>query len=240
MIKVNEIYKDFGKQKVLKGVEFEATEGQALALMGPNGSGKTTLIKCILGLVRPDKGEIFFNSQNTLKSWMYRENIGYMPQAAKFPERIKVKELFAMMKDLRSERKLELDHDLSDEYELQNIFEKRIGTLSGGTRQKVSAALAFMFNPSMLILDEPTTGLDPVSSEILKRKIIKERNKGKLVFITSHIMSDVEEVSSHVMYLNEGKLEFLKEMATIKAETGESSLNKAIVKIMTKDRPVHV
>lgn len=233
MINVEHIHKSFGKHHVLKGLNFEVGEGQALALMGPNGSGKTTLIKCILGLVRPDEGNIFFNGSSVVGNWHYREHIGYMPQAAKFPERITVKELFSMMRDLRKRNASQTDNDLFEEYGLHSIFEKKIGTLSGGTKQKVSAALAFLFDPKVLILDEPTTGLDPVSSEILKRKIIRERANGKLVFITSHIMSDVEEVSSHVMYLNEGRVEFIKPMALIKNETGESSLNKAIVKIMT-------
>jgi Cu-processing system ATP-binding protein len=234
MIEVRNIYKNFGKQQVLKGIDFSVSDGQAFALMGPNGSGKTTLIKCILGLVRPDKGDILFEDRSLLGNWAYRENIGYMPQAAKFPERIKVKELFAMMKDLRGKQESETDNELLEAYNLHSILEKPIGTLSGGTKQKVSAVLAFLFNPKILILDEPTTGLDPLSSEILKRKIIRERNNGKLVFITSHIMSDVEEVSSHVMYLNEGRIEFIKEMAMIKLETGEPNLNKAIVQIMTQ------
>lgn len=240
MIELIDLHKSFGKQQVLKGIDFTVEKGQALALMGPNGSGKTTLIKCILGMVRPDSGTILFDDNDILKSWKYREFIGYMPQAAKFPERIKVKELFIMMKDLRHKTDGEIDNDLFESFNINTILEKRIGTLSGGTKQKVSAVLAFMFNPKMLILDEPTTGLDPVSSEILKRKIIKERNKGKLIFITSHIMSDVEEVSSHVMYLNEGKLEFIKSMDQIKAETGERSLNKAIVRIMVQKEEAHV
>jgi Cu-processing system ATP-binding protein len=239
MIDVQNIHKSFGKQHVLKGLDFSVNEGQALALMGPNGSGKTTLIKCILGLVRPDKGDILMHGNSLLGNWSYRENIGYMPQAAKFPERITVKELFSMMKDMRGKQTSETDNDLFEEYGLDSILDKKIGTLSGGTKQKVSAALAFLFNPKMLILDEPTTGLDPLSSEILKKKIIRERNNGKLIFITSHIMSDVEEVSTHVMYLNEGKVEFIKAMSLIKKETGEASLNKAIVRIMTNQK-VHV
>jgi Cu-processing system ATP-binding protein len=236
MITIQNIQKRFGKQHVLKGIDVELKEGQTIALMGPNGSGKTTLIKSILGMVRPDAGKIIFQGHDVANSWKYREKIGYMPQMAQFPDRIKVKELFNMLKDIRlNTHKGIVDEELIKEYELESIFEKRVGTLSGGTRQKVSAAIAFMFDPSMLILDEPTTGLDPVSSEILKRKIIRERSKQKLIFITSHIMSDVEEVSSHVMYLFEGKLRFVKTLGDLKSETGEASLNKAIVKIMVNE-----
>jgi Cu-processing system ATP-binding protein len=105
-------------------------------------------------------------------------------------------------------------------------------TLSGGTRQKVSAALAFLFDPPILILDEPTAGLDPLSSEILKEKIIQEKKKNKLILITSHVLSDLEELTSHIMYLQEGKLQFIKDLETLQEETGEIKLSKASAKLM--------
>ena len=107
-------------------------------------------------------------------------------------------------------------------------------TLSGGTRQKVSAAVAFLFNPGILILDEPTAGLDPLSSEILKEKILKEKAKGKLILITSHILNDLEELTTDIMYMQEGKMEFIKKIDTLREETGELRLNKAIAKIMRR------
>lgn len=235
MISVQDLHKKFGKQEVLRGINIDLDRGQTVALMGPNGSGKTTLIKSMLGMVRPDHGNIIFKGKDVARDWLYREDIGYMPQIAKFPDRIKVREVFTMLKDIRKGTlNRAIDEELVETFELDKIYEKRVGTLSGGTRQKVSAAIAFLFNPGMLILDEPTTGLDPVSSEILKQKIIAERAKQKLIFITSHILSDIEEVSSHVMYLYEGKLQFIKEMQALKDETGETSLNKAIVQIMTR------
>lgn len=105
-------------------------------------------------------------------------------------------------------------------------------TLSGGTRQKVSAALAFLFNPPVLILDEPTAGLDPVSVELLKEKIIEERKRGKLIIVTSHIMSDLEELAEQVIYLHEGKIRYNSSIEELKRATGESRLGKAIAKFM--------
>ncbi len=232
MITVNDIHKKYGSQPVLKGINLTLNEGQTVALMGPNGSGKTTFIKCILGMVKADKGHILFKDHKIEGDWEYRKDIGYMPQSAKFPERLKVRDVFSMLKDIRKDFNGTYDEDLIREFELESIFNKTVGTLSGGTRQKVSAAIAFLFNPSMLILDEPTTGLDPVSSEILKNKIIREHKKNKLIFITSHIISDIEEVSSHVMYLFDGQLQFLKDISTLKSETGEANLNKAIIHVM--------
>ena len=105
-------------------------------------------------------------------------------------------------------------------------------TLSGGTRQKVSAALAFLFNPDVLILDEPTAGLDPLSSEILKEKIISEKNRGKLVLITSHILSELDDLVTQVIYMQEGKLCFHKSIDELRMDTGETKLSKAISNVM--------
>jgi Cu-processing system ATP-binding protein len=114
------------------------------------------------------------------------------------------------------------------------MFDKPMRTLSGGTTQKVSAALAFLFNPKVLILDEPTAGLDPLASEILKAKILKAKAEGKLIIVTSHIMSEVEEIADKIMYLFEGKVNFYKSIVELKAETGEEKLGKAIAQIMKR------
>jgi Cu-processing system ATP-binding protein len=119
-----------------------------------------------------------------------------------------------------------------DQFELKKIFEKPMRTLSGGTRQKVSAAVAFLFNPPILILDEPTAGLDPLASEILKEKILAEKKKNKLILITSHILSDLDELTTHIMYMQDGKMLFLKDISALQEETGEVKLGKAIARIM--------
>ena len=108
-------------------------------------------------------------------------------------------------------------------------------TLSGGTRQKVSAALAFLFNPAVLILDEPTAGLDPLASEMLKTKIVKQKENGKLVLITSHVLSDLDDLVTQVMYMQDGKLLFLKSIQELKADTGEEKLARAIASVMLKN-----
>ncbi|MFA6945266.1 MAG: ABC transporter ATP-binding protein, partial [Pedobacter sp.] len=158
--------------------------------MGPNGCGKTTLIKTILGMVVPDSGSILFQGKDILNHWQYRDQIGYMPQMGRYPDNMTIGQVFGMIKDIRGMSE-GLDEDLIKAFSVQNLMNKRMGTLSGGTIQKVSAALAFLFNPSVLILDEPTAGLDPVASELFKEKILAEKDKGKLVLITSHILSDL-------------------------------------------------
>jgi Cu-processing system ATP-binding protein len=149
---------------------------------------------------------------------------------------MKVGQLFNMMKNIRRIPDSDLDTDLLVKFNLVSIAGKSMRTLSGGTRQKVSAALAFYFNPGILILDEPTAGLDPLSSEILKEKILQEKKKNKLILITSHILSDLDELTSHVMYLQEGKMIFLKDINMLKKETGEEKLGKAIAQVMREEK----
>lgn len=236
MIRIEHISKKFKKLQALDDISADFRKGQVISLIGPNGSGKTTLIKSILGMVRPDNGKIYVNDQRIAGDPSYRENIGYMPQIGRYPDNMKVGQLFRMLKNIREHSLEKIDEILVNQFGLETIFEKSMRTLSGGTRQKVSAAIAFLFDPAILILDEPTAGLDPLSSEILKEKIIAEKKKQKLILITSHILSDLEELTSHVMYMQEGKMIFLKEIGTLQDETGELRLGKAIARIMKGEK----
>jgi Cu-processing system ATP-binding protein len=179
-----------------------------------------------------DSGFITFNGNNIKHNWSYRANIGYMPQIGRYPENMTIGQVLDMMKDIRGKKEELLDHELIGQFGLNEMLKKRMRTLSGGTRQKVSAALAFLFNPDVLILDEPTAGLDPLSSEILKTKIVTEKNKGKLVLITSHVLSELDDLVSQVIYMQDGKLCFHKSISSLQEETGEEKLTKAIANIM--------
>lgn len=237
MIRIEHINKRFKKLKALDNISVIFEKGQVVSLIGPNGSGKTTLIKCILGMVKPNSGKIFFKDEYINGGFTYRKDIGYMPQIGRYPDNMKIGQLFSMLKNIRNESEASLDNELIREFDLCSMFEKPMRTLSGGTRQKVSAAIAFLFNPPVLILDEPTAGLDPLSSEILKEKILREKQKGKLILITSHILSDLDELTTHVMYLQEGKMQFLKNIETLREDTGEIKLGKAIARIMKGEDP---
>ena len=236
MIRIEKLEKKFGKLHVLKGVDALFEQGQVISVIGPNGSGKTTLIKCILGMVIADGGRIFVNEKDIVGNFSYRNEIGYMPQIGRYPENMKIGQLFTMLRDIRKQKSL--DEELLYEYALDKISSKAMRTLSGGTTQKVSAALAFLFNPKVLILDEPTAGLDPLATEILKAKILKAKTEGKCVIITSHIMSEVEEMADKIMYLFEGNVNFYKTISDLKSETCEQKLGKAIAQIMRKQQYV--
>jgi len=232
MIRIEKLEKKFKKLKALDGINVSFKPEQVVSLIGPNGSGKTTLIKSILGLVSPDAGEIFVNDRLITADPAYKHRIGYMPQIGRYPDNMTVGQLFSMMKDIRQASCGQLDESLILKFGLKSIFDKPMRTLSGGTRQKVSAALAFYFNPDILILDEPTAGLDPLSTEILKDKILAEKAAGKLILITSHILSDLDELTTHVAYMQDGRILFFKEIDTLREETSENKLGKAVAVIM--------
>lgn len=231
MIAIKNITKKFGKLEVLKDIELTFQKGECIALIGPNGCGKTTLIKSILGMVLPDSGSIVFNGKSILKEFQYRENIGYMPQIGRYPDNMTIGQIIEMIKKIRNSDKV-LDEDLVKAFQLEKMFSKQMRTLSGGTTQKVSATLAFLFNPDVLILDEPTAGLDPLASEILKEKIIEEKQNGKLILITSHLLSELDDMITQIVFMQEGKVHFHKTISDLLNSTGEVKISKAIAKIL--------
>jgi Cu-processing system ATP-binding protein len=234
MIIATNVSKKFGKLKALDDVSVTCNKGECIALIGPNGSGKTTLIKSVLGMVVFDSGFITFNGKNILHDWEYRAHIGYMPQVGRYPDNMTIGQMLEMMKDIRLHKTTIPDEELVVQFKLNGLLHKRMRTLSGGTRQKVSAAMAFLFNPDVLILDEPTAGLDPVSAEILKDKIITEKKKGKLILITSHVLSELDELVTQVIYMQDGCLKFHKGIEALRSETGQEKLSKAIANVMVK------
>lgn len=231
MITLKNINKKFGRLKVLQDVSLEFKAGECIALIGPNGCGKTTLIKSILGMVLPDSGDILLQNESILKKFEYRNNIGYMPQIGRYPDNMTIEQIIAMIKQIRNSKN-ELDEDLIKDFKLDQMRDKQMRTLSGGTTQKVSATLAFLFNPDVLILDEPTAGLDPLASEILKEKIIKERNKGKLILITSHLLSELDDMITQIIFMQEGKVHFHKTIQDLLESTGETKISKSIATIL--------
>ena len=231
MIEIKELQKKFGKFEVLKNINLSCKKGECIALIGPNGCGKTTLIKSVLGMVLPDSGTIHFNGNSVLGEYLYREKIGYMPQIGRYPDNMTIGQIIEMIKKIRNSSD-DLDEDLLHAFELEKMFDKQMRTLSGGTTQKVSAVLAFIFNPDVLILDEPTAGLDPLAAEVLKEKIIKEKEKGKLILITSHLLSELDDLITEIIFMQEGKVHFHQKVEELKETTGEEKISKAIAKIL--------
>jgi len=190
------------------------------------------LIKCLLGLDKYDSGDITIKDFKLNGDWSYRNQIGYMPQIARFPENLTASEVITMISDLRTGSATQAE-ELISYFRLSGEMEKPLKTLSGGTRQKVNAIVSLMFNPDILILDEPTAGLDPVSSSLLKDKIHAEKAAGKTVIITSHIMSEIQELADTILYLLDGKIFFDGPVNELIEQTGEKNLERAIAKMMS-------
>jgi len=233
MIQIDNLHKKYGKNKILTGVDLAIPEKGIFAILGPNGSGKTTMIKSILGMVVPEKGEILIDGKKTHPNGQYRKNIDYLPQIANFPGNLGVKELIKMIKDLRGTKASE--EELIQLFGLTPFLDKKLSNLSGGTKQKVNIVLAFMFDSPIVILDEPTTGLDPVSLLNLKQLITREKEKGKTILVTSHIMSFVEEISDEIVFLLDGKIYFKGTLKELREKTNEVDLEHAIANILKEN-----
>jgi Cu-processing system ATP-binding protein len=231
MIKVVSLSKKFGRFQALKEVSFEAHAGEIVAIMGPNGSGKSTLMKSLVGLVLPSTGQVLFKDQNISGKSAYRHHLGYMPQIARYPENLTVSELIALVKDLRTAEE-PLDTELKNDFGLAEMQDKKLGALSGGMRQRVNASLAFLFNPELIILDEPTASLDPLSAEQLKEKMHKQKQAGKLLILSSHIISEVEELADRLIFMLEGKICFDNSLSALREQTGQTRLSAALAEWM--------
>lgn len=232
MIEVKNLTKKFSKFTALDDLNLSFTNTKSIALIGPNGCGKTTLIKCILGLNVIETGDILVDGKSVKDDYLYRKDIGYMPQIGRYPENMTIEQTVRMIKDTRKVSETHLDTELLEDFELEKMYGKKMGTLSGGTTQKVSAVLAFMFDPKVIILDEPTAGLDPLASEILKNKIIKEKNKGKLIIITSHLLSELDDIVSEIVFMNEGKIIVQQSVADLMTETKSANISDSIISIL--------
>lgn len=232
MIKIEKLHKTFSKLKVLDALDLELKQGALYAILGPNGSGKTTLIKSILGMVVPEKGTIFIGGKSVLGKWAYRNEINYLPQIANFPGNLTVSELIKMIKNLRPKPANETP--LIERFELKPFLNKKLSNLSGGTKQKVNLVLTFMFDCPIIILDEPTTGLDPISLIHLKEIIQKEKDSGKTLLVTTHIMSLVNEFADEIVFLLDGKIYFKGSVAKLKKQTEENDIEMAIAKLLKK------
>ena len=234
MIEFRSARKSFGATAVLRGVDLTIERGRVVGLVGPNGAGKTTLIKLLLGLAHPTGGDIVVDGASVRQGDAYRARIGYMPQIARFPENLTAAELFHMLRSLRA-GSASPDEELADRLGLTAHIDKPLLVLSGGTRQKVNAALALLFSPDILVLDEPTAGLDPLSSATLKDEIIARNDSGATVLVTSHIMSELEDLCDEVAFLLDGQVRYAGPIGALTEQTRQESLERAIASLMIRE-----
>ena len=230
MIRTQALHKSFKKNHVLRGLDLQFKPPGITAILGPNGSGKTTLIKTILGMVLPDSGDIYIDDKSILGESEYRNNIDYLPQIARFPENLTTAELLQLIRDLRKGSVRE--QELIDTFEIGSFLNKKLGTLSGGMRQKVNLTLALMYDSPIIILDEPTSGLDPLSVLKLKEILDRERQRGKIILITTHIMEFVEQMADRILFILDGQIVFDGNLEEIKSKYDAQSLEESIALLL--------
>lgn len=230
MIKISGLSKSFGNLKVLKDINLQINQEGIVAFLGPNGSGKTTLIKCFLGMVLPSYGDIIFKGASILGEFQYRDQVAHVPQIASFPTNLTPRELILMLKDIRPGQTRH--EELIDLFDLKGEMNKKMSNLSGGNRQKVNLLLGLMYEAPLIILDEPSSGLDPLSLQNLKKWLRMERAKGTLIIITTHIMGFVEEVADQVIFLLDGSIYFHGDLQTLKTQEDAQGLEEAIANIL--------
>jgi Cu-processing system ATP-binding protein len=230
-IEISHLTKRFGRTRVLASLDAIVQPGRVTALVGPNASGKSTLLKCILGLVRPGAGTIAVDGVPVSADPAYRRSIGYMPQQAAFPENLSADEVMALLRRVRG-ADTPIDFELIERFGLAPELHRRVHVLSGGTRQKLNVVAAYLFRPSLVILDEPSAGLDPVANGILKRKIRDATRHGVTHLITSHVLSELEELADDVLFLVDGRVRYSGSLEGLRAATGERRLERAVGLLM--------
>lgn len=209
-LEIMKLSKHYGKKQALCNFDFTFTNG-IYGLLGPNGAGKSTLMNIITGNLRPDKdgGKILWNSESTTAlGEKFRSQLGFMPQQQNLYDNMTAFDFLgyvSALKALDKKKSVEEIHELLKRVELEESANKKIGGFSGGMKQRVLIASAILGNPKLLIMDEPTAGLDPKQRVIIKR-LVSEMSKEMIIIISTHIISDIENIAKEILLLKSGKI----------------------------------
>ena len=209
-LEIINLSKHYGKKQALKSFEFTFTDG-IYGLLGPNGAGKSTLMNLITGNLKPDRngGKILWNSEDTSAlGEKFRCQLGFMPQQQNLYDSMTAFEFLgyvSALKNLDKKRSIEEIHKILKRVELEDCADKKIGGFSGGMKQRLLIASAILGDPKLLIMDEPTAGLDPKQRVIIKR-LVSEMSKDMIIIISTHIISDIENIAKEILLLKNGSI----------------------------------
>ena len=228
MIEINNLVKRYGDKNAVKGISFTVNDGEVLGFLGPNGAGKTTTMNIITGYLSSTSGSVKVNGHDILEEpELAKKEIGYLPENPPLYTDMTVKEYLNFICDLKGvakeTRKNQLENIVAM-VKISDVYDRLIGNLSKGYKQRVGIAQALVGNPSILILDEPTVGLDP--NQILEiRRLIKALSKNHSVIISSHILSEIQEIADRVVIINRGKIAAIDTISDLsKRLSGQSKL----------------
>ncbi len=216
-ISTTDLTKFYGTHRGISGVSLDINEGEVFGLLGPNGAGKTTCIRIFLDFIRPSSGSAtVLGMDSRSDSVEIRRNVGYLPGDFITYEKLTAEELLQYFANLRGGH-LRKAKVLAERFDLD--LSRKIGELSRGNRQKVGLIQAFMSDPKLLILDEPTTGLDPLLQQEFHTLVLEEAEAGKTLFVSSHILPEVEVICDRVGIIREGSIVAVEEVATLRKQT---------------------
>ena len=216
-ISTTDLTKFYGTHRGISGVSLDINEGEVFGLLGPNGAGKTTCIRIFLDFIRPTSGSAtILGMDSRSDSVEIRRNVGYLPGDFITYEKLTAEELLQYFANLRGGH-LRKAKALAERFDLD--LSRKIGELSRGNRQKVGLVQAFMSDPKLLILDEPTTGLDPLLQQEFHTLVLEEVEAGKTLFVSSHVLPEVEVICDRVGIIREGSIVAVEEVATLRKQT---------------------
>ena len=204
MLEVKNLTKSYGEKQILKGVSFSCKRGSIISLLGPNGAGKTTTLDIITGIKKQNSGEVFIDNIETIKSDSFKKNIGVMLQETKIYKKIRVKEALKLFASFY-ETTVNIE-ELLDTIGLKKLEKSFFSTLSGGEKQKLFLGIALVNNPDLLILDEPTSALDPISKKDFWDILLKLKESGKCILLSTHNLQEAEILSDKILIIKEGEI----------------------------------
>ena len=225
MIKLQHITKQYGEIKAVDDLSFEAPKGEIFGLIGPNGAGKTTTIRMIMNIIAPDSGTILFNGNQLVEE--DKDRIGYLPEERGLYKKSKVNDLLLYLGRLKGKDDATLQHNIDywlERFQLSRWKEAKVEELSKGMTQKIQFIAAVVHDPDILILDEPFSGLDPVSTDLLRESIDQIAKSGKTIIFSTHIMEQAEKICSQILLLNRGKVVIYGQLNNIKDQFGKHSV----------------
>ncbi|MCC6817002.1 MAG: ATP-binding cassette domain-containing protein [Saprospiraceae bacterium] len=237
-LKINDLSKTYGHQKAVDNISFEVKSGEIVGFLGPNGAGKTTTMKMLTQYIHPDHGSIWYGNSRNQDNVDIRRSIGYLPEHNPLYEEMPVLDYLAFCAQLQGVQTSEIPVKIRDMVRKCGLDEekhKKIGELSKGYRQRVGLAQAIIHNPKVLILDEPTTGLDP--NQIVEiRELIKELGREKTVILSTHILSEVEATCDRILIINKGKIVADGTVSNLRKQTESRQITFARIEGLDSDQ----
>ena len=219
VIVINNLHKSYGKVQAVKGISIRVEQGEIFGFLGPNGAGKTTTIRCMLDVIRPTSGTLRVLGLDAQRDKMeLHQRIGYLPGDVRLPGQMTGKQVINYFSRLQGREPVLLD-DLVARFDVE--IKRPLKSYSKGMRQKIGVVLAFMCDPEVLILDEPSSGLDPLLQRTFNEFLLQEQARGKTIFMSSHIMSDVEKVCQRVAVIRQGEIVTIEEVEKLRQKAGQ-------------------